>query len=104
MAYLLSGVRGFRSTAALAIAGALAACAAPNDGEPAEGVASTAEALCTGVKLTSSVPSPLASGSATLVHATGATCDPGQTPEYRFMYRREGGPTTYTEFRGWSLD
>src|SRR5262245_54078199 len=69
-----------------------------------EDIGEAVDAICKGVILTNVTGSPVASNTPTSFKASGATCAPGEIPQYRFMYRRQGGPSGYTEFRPWGSD
>lgn len=92
-----SWVAGVLTVALLALTG----CSAEVDGE-GESIDSVGQALCTGVKLSSAPTGLLPPNSAALLTASNVTCAAGEVAEYRFMYKQDGDPTVYTEFRGWS--
>ncbi|HVY26658.1 MAG TPA: SUMF1/EgtB/PvdO family nonheme iron enzyme [Polyangiaceae bacterium] len=64
-----------------------------------ESVGSAESALCAGVRLSSDASGPV-NASVTL-QASLVNCAAGETPEYRFMYRRDG-TTQLIEIQGWS--
>jgi len=73
-------------------------------GDESESIDSAAQALCTGVKLSIDPTGILLPNSAALLTASNATCGAGEVAEYRFMYKIEGNPAPYAEFRGWSTE
>ena len=94
-----SWVAGVLTVASLALTG----CGAEADGD-GESFDSVAQALCTGVKLSSAPAGTLPPNDSALLTASNVTCADGEVAEYRFMYKRDGDPTPYTEFRGWSSE
>ena len=92
-----SWVAGVLTVALLAFMG----CGAEADGE-SESIDSVGQALCTGVKLSSAPTGTLPSNNAALLTASNVTCAAGEVAEYRFMYKQDGDPAPYAEFRGWS--
>ena len=94
-----SRVAGMLAVAALALTG----CVVEADGD-GEDIGSVAQALCTGVKLSSDATGTLPLNGSTLLTANNATCADGEVAEYRFMYKLDGDPAPYAEFRGWSTE
>lgn len=94
-----SRVAGMLTVASLALTG----CVVEADGD-GEAVDSVAQALCTGVKLSIDATGTLPPNSSALLTASNATCAAGEVAEYRFMYKLEGDPAPYAEFRGWSTE
>lgn len=66
-----------------------------------EDVDSIGLAACTGSKLSATPGAPVNPGTAVTLTATPATCAGGETPEYRFAYKRIGSGG-YVEIQGWS--
>lgn len=96
-----SWVAGGVTVASLALTGCSGE--AYGDGE-GENIESVAQALCAKVKLAIAPAKTLPPNSSALLTASNATCAAGEVAEYRFMYKRDGDPTPYTEFRGWSTE
>jgi hypothetical protein len=94
-----------RTFASLAFLPVIFGCAAANEGaqqqEDEENVDAVVGAVCKSVKLVNLTPGILPSGSSASLSATNTVCDPGQTAEFRFLYRRDGDPAGYIEFRAW---
>jgi hypothetical protein len=69
-----------------------------------ESVGSVTSPLCAGASLTANPTGPIPSGSVVELTAKTTSCGAGETPEYRFLIRRDGATTTYTELRPYSTD
>lgn len=94
-----SWVAGMGAAALLALTG----CGGEADVE-GESIDAFAQALCTGVKVSIDPTKTLPPNSMALLTASNATCAEGEVAEYRFMYKRDGDPAPYAEFRGWSTE
>jgi alpha-tubulin suppressor-like RCC1 family protein len=91
---LRSGLAVSATVALLAVGG----CAAEVDGAEVE---VSENALCSGVQL--GLPNTSTLDGIVTLTATGTTCVPDATAEYRFLYRLEGtGSNVYTELQAWS--
>jgi hypothetical protein len=96
----------FVSWAAACLAALSLGCGAADEGFEVgeENLGEITDELCAGVTLTATSLAPMPSNTSIGLTAGGVACGAGETPEYRFSYKIDGGPTAYTEFRGWSTD
>jgi alpha-tubulin suppressor-like RCC1 family protein len=90
--------KAFLTLTMLLLATMLAGCASSTDSE--EDLGELSESLCTGVKVVATPPGPQNPGTSVVLSASGATCAAGETPEYRFVYIKEG-TSTPVQIRGY---
>jgi alpha-tubulin suppressor-like RCC1 family protein len=76
---------------------AAGACSA-GDGES---LGEQTQELCSGTVLAANPPGPSAAGTPVTLSASGGSCASGETPEYKFQFKREGTADPYTVIRGY---
>lgn len=91
-------LRAFICTMALAIGAFVSACGGSRGEE--ESLGELTENLCGAITLAASPSSPQAVGATVTLTSSGAACGVGETPEYRFVYTREG-TATQVQIRNW---
>ncbi len=77
------------------------ACAGQAD-TGGEAVGSARAPLCTQATLTASSTGPVTLGTPILLKASSAGCAAGESPEFRFLLRRDGASASFSEIRPYS--
>jgi alpha-tubulin suppressor-like RCC1 family protein len=88
--------RGAASLLLLVTAGACADVASED-----EDLGSVAAPLCSGTSVTGNPAGIADQGATVTLTAQGGSCASGETPEYRFVFKRDGTSDAYTSIRGY---
>lgn len=88
----------------VSLLGAMVVGGCGNSGLDDEEVESLSAAACTGVQLSRTPEGPGPAGTVVTLTASGADCGVGETPEYRFFYRRDGATAKWKMIRDWSTN